>query len=72
VSIAVALLQLEVVFLIILVLFFVVAGLVLAGAFVAAARRNPHRPGVREGEGRREREDEERRKKGTRPDQRGE
>ncbi len=58
--ISLALLQVEIVFLLILVVVFVVAGLLFVGAFISAVTRNPNRPGGGEGRERQERESEER------------
>jgi hypothetical protein len=48
--IALALLQVEVVFLLILVVVFIIAGLLFVGVFIRALRRNPNRPGGRGGQ----------------------
>ena len=56
-----ALLQIEIVFLLILVVVFVIAGLLFVGIFISVIGRDPNRPGGGEGgRERQEREDEER------------
>ncbi|HZY57659.1 MAG TPA: hypothetical protein VFE09_07670 [Rubrobacteraceae bacterium] len=58
--ISLALLQIEVVFLLILVVVLVIAGLLFVGVFISAVRRDLNRPGGGEGRERQERESEER------------
>ncbi len=53
-------LQVETVFLLILVVVFVIAGLLFIGVFIRALERNPNRPGGRVGREQQERESEER------------
>jgi hypothetical protein len=57
---ALALLQIEVVFLLILVVVFLIAGLLFVGIFVRAVGQDPNRPGGRGGREQQERENEER------------
>ena len=57
---ALALLQIEVVFLLILVVVFVLAGLLFVGIFIRAVGQDPNHPGGRGGREQQERENEER------------
>ena len=57
--ISLALLQVEIVFLLILVVVFVVTGLLFVGVFISAVTRDPNRPGGREEQEQQERESEE-------------
>ena len=58
--ISLALLQVEIVFLLILVVVFVVAGLLFVGVFISAVTRDPNRPGGGGEREQQERESEER------------
>ena len=55
-----ALLQIEIVFLLILVVVFVIAGLLFVGIFIRAVGQDPNHPGGREEREQQERENEER------------